>query len=52
MPLVGRVRIWAGAASSGRPYRDSSHLTRCWREKDSNPRSPVRETFFSNPLIK
>src|ERR1700720_1088355 len=22
------------------------------REKDSNPRSPVRETFFSNPLIK
>jgi hypothetical protein len=30
---------------------DSSQTLR-WREKDSNPRSPVRETFFSNPLIK
>src|SRR6202030_3735149 len=29
-----------------------SLLTHRWREKDSNPRSPVRETFFSNPLIK
>ena len=29
-----------------------SLLTRRWREKNSNPRSPVRETFFSNPLIK
>ena len=27
-------------------------MTRWWREVDSNPRSPVRETFFSNPLIK
>ena len=34
------------------PPGDGSLTTLCWREKDSNPRSPVRETFFSNPIIK
>jgi hypothetical protein len=29
-----------------------SHMTRRWREMDSNPQSHVRATFFSNPLIK
>ena len=36
----------------GRSAGTEGSRTRRWREKDSNPRSPVRETFFSNPLIK
>jgi hypothetical protein len=31
--------------------KSGSHRTLRWREMDSNPRSPVRETLFSNPLI-
>ena len=39
--MLARCPAWPG-----------SQRTRRWREKDSNPRSPVSETFFSNPLIK
>jgi len=32
-------------------WKSGSRWTRRWREMDSNPRSPFRETLFSNPLI-
>ena len=36
---------WMRSRTSG------SQLARRWREKDANPRSPVRESLFSNALI-
>src|SRR6202040_3165077 len=33
------------------PRKSGSQWTRCWREMDSNPRSPVRRTtLFETPL--
>jgi hypothetical protein len=46
-----RDEIGIVEARCGRRGTESLQTLR-WREKDSNPRSPVRETFFSNPLIK
>jgi hypothetical protein len=34
-----------------RSRTSGSQLARRWREKDANPRSPVRESLFSNALI-
>ena len=36
---------WMRSRTSG------SQRARRWREKDANPRSPVRESLFSNALI-
>jgi hypothetical protein len=36
--LERRLAVSKGVEESG------SHMTRCWRGMDSNPRSPVRET--------
>src|SRR5438552_8522445 len=34
-----------------RPDRGSgSHVTRCWRETDSNPRSPARRTYANTEI--